>query len=223
MTQVTRRQRQREERLELFTDVAEKLFLEKGYENTTIEEIARNAEFSKRAVYLYFNDKHELFSAVLLRGLERLRQRIHSARDAHEPGRDRLLAMARAYGHAMLEQPAFFELVMRFERYDFHYRKRGDEFGPFGQRCLAVNDELGELLNEAIRRAQAEGALDTNLEPPQFTLMTWSALAGVLQVGLWRRPLLPEVYGMTAEELFEEAVERLLPPPEPSPKQDGNP
>lgn len=48
-------------------EAATKLFAEKGYRSTTIEEIAREAGIAKGTVYLYFKDKQELFHHIVQR------------------------------------------------------------------------------------------------------------------------------------------------------------
>jgi AcrR family transcriptional regulator len=41
-----------------------KYFFSKGYDITTGEDIARNAEFSKRTVYVYFNSKGQIYFEI---------------------------------------------------------------------------------------------------------------------------------------------------------------
>ncbi len=50
----------------------EKLFFTKGYRLTTIEEVAKEAGYSKRTVYLDFRNKDDLFISVAASGLEML-------------------------------------------------------------------------------------------------------------------------------------------------------
>ena len=211
MSSTERRRKQKERRSQLFIDVAQELFLERGYEGTTIEQIVRGADFSKRTAYLYFENKHDLFSAVVLRGLLRLRDRFEAAIDTTLTGRQQIVRLGREYARAALDAPDYFKLLMEFERRDYYYGKRGDALGPYGRRCLEVNDALGEQLNAAIRRGTEDRTFSTDLEPHQFNLMIWAALAGVLQVAVWRRDILPESYGLDAMQLAEAVIERLVP------------
>lgn len=41
------------------------LFADKGYENTTLDEIAEKAEFGKGTIYKYFENKEEIYSAII--------------------------------------------------------------------------------------------------------------------------------------------------------------
>jgi AcrR family transcriptional regulator len=56
-----------EARTERLLDVAAKFFLEKGYEGTSVGEIAREAHASKETVYSRYASKAELFLAVMRR------------------------------------------------------------------------------------------------------------------------------------------------------------
>jgi AcrR family transcriptional regulator len=49
-------------------DAAEKLFMQKGFENTSIDEVAKEARLTKRTLYQYFISKEDLFYAVALKG-----------------------------------------------------------------------------------------------------------------------------------------------------------
>jgi AcrR family transcriptional regulator len=66
-----RRDRERKGREKNIIDTAERLFLEKGFEASSMEEIAREAGFTKRTVYQYFSSKEELLFAVAVRQLSK--------------------------------------------------------------------------------------------------------------------------------------------------------
>jgi AcrR family transcriptional regulator len=55
----------REERQQLILDSAEAAFIEAGYGNTTIEEIARRCGMSKKTLYQLYSDKAEIFEALV--------------------------------------------------------------------------------------------------------------------------------------------------------------
>lgn len=62
---------QAEQRHEELLDTALDIFLERGFEQTTIEEIATAVSTSKRTVYAYYEDKSALFKAAVSRAIER--------------------------------------------------------------------------------------------------------------------------------------------------------
>ena len=53
-------------------EAAEKLFLQKGFDNTSIEDVASTAKLTKRTLYQYFLSKEDLYFAVALKGARML-------------------------------------------------------------------------------------------------------------------------------------------------------
>jgi AcrR family transcriptional regulator len=82
------------ERREQLLTVGRKLFAEKGYEATSVEEIAATAEVSKPVVYEHFGGKEGLYAVVVDREIQELLSQITGA-----------LASA-AHPRALLEQAA---------------------------------------------------------------------------------------------------------------------
>lgn len=71
-----------EETIKLILDVSEKLFLEKGYESTSIQDIINGlGGLSKGAVYHHFKSKEDIFSAVSDRLNEQMVRELKKVRD----------------------------------------------------------------------------------------------------------------------------------------------
>lgn len=72
-----------EETVNLILDVAQKLMLEKGYENTSIQDIINNlGGLSKGAVYHHFKSKEDIFYAVAERFNKEAVQEMKAIRDS---------------------------------------------------------------------------------------------------------------------------------------------
>lgn len=71
-----------EETVKRILDVAQRLFLEKGYENTSIQDIIDGlGGLSKGAVYHHFRSKEDIFNAVGDRYNERVVEELREVRD----------------------------------------------------------------------------------------------------------------------------------------------
>ncbi|MBQ7056384.1 MAG: helix-turn-helix transcriptional regulator, partial [Bacteroidaceae bacterium] len=53
-------------------DVARELFARKGFDNTTMNDIAQASQKGRRTLYTYFRNKEELYNAVVECELDRL-------------------------------------------------------------------------------------------------------------------------------------------------------
>ena len=84
-------------------DAARQLFAERGYEPATIRDIAKGAGMSTGAVFANFQDKAELFEAVLAEDMSQLAETLKAAAAAETSLRARLLAALTAGYHGSLE------------------------------------------------------------------------------------------------------------------------
>jgi len=93
-------------------DAARALFAERGYEPATIRDIAKGAGMSTGAVFANFQDKAELFEAVLSEDLAKLAETLKAASAAETSLRARLLAALTAGYHGSLEQLPLVQAVV---------------------------------------------------------------------------------------------------------------
>jgi TetR/AcrR family transcriptional regulator, fatty acid metabolism regulator protein len=77
-------------RAELILDEAEKLLAEKGYHDTSIDEIAAHAGVAKGTLYQHFSSKEALIMALLERNVELLEQTLDHIAQESLPARTRL-------------------------------------------------------------------------------------------------------------------------------------
>ncbi len=64
-----RKEREKEQRRKDIIDAAEKVFFKKGLNNSTMDEVAKEAELSKGTLYLYFKSKEEIHFEIRTRAL----------------------------------------------------------------------------------------------------------------------------------------------------------
>lgn len=93
-------------------DAARQLFAERGYEPATIRDIAKGAGMSTGAVFANFQDKAELFEAVLATDLVRLTDTMKTAAAAEGSTRARVLSALGAGYHGSLEQLPLVQAVI---------------------------------------------------------------------------------------------------------------
>lgn len=71
------------ERRNQLIEVARSLFAERGYEATSVEEIAQRAQVSKPVVYEHFGGKEGIYAVVVDREMSDLRDRVTSSLSSH--------------------------------------------------------------------------------------------------------------------------------------------
>ncbi len=93
-------------------EVGRRVFAERGYEATYVEEIAERAKVSKPIVYEHFGGKEGLYAVIVDREMEHVVARITEAISTGSP-RERLERAARAFLTYVEENPDGFAVLTR--------------------------------------------------------------------------------------------------------------
>lgn len=84
------KERQRQERADLILQIAEEVLTEKGYHDTTIDEIAARVGIAKGTVYLHFPSKIDLVVALFERDMSTFLEFVQQVAQTSDPARARL-------------------------------------------------------------------------------------------------------------------------------------
>jgi AcrR family transcriptional regulator len=126
-------------------EVGRDLFAERGYEATSVEEIAERAGITKPIVYEHFGGKEGLYAVVVDREVEHIVERIVTAISTGSP-RERLERAALAFLSYVEERPGGFAVLLR----DAPPSKRSGEM-PALMYDLA--DRVGAIFTDQFRKA----------------------------------------------------------------------
>jgi AcrR family transcriptional regulator len=126
-------------------EVGRAVFAKRGYEATSVEEIADRAKVSKPIVYEHFGGKEGLYAVVVDREVEQIVGRIVEAISIGSP-RERLERAALAFLTYVKERPDGFAVLVR----DAAPSKRTGEM-PALMYDLA--DRVGDIFTEEFRKA----------------------------------------------------------------------
>jgi TetR/AcrR family transcriptional repressor of mexJK operon len=113
--------------------VARELFVAKGFEGVSIDEIARSAGVSKPTIYAHFGDKERLFLHILERACEKLIAPLVAEDSREKPIAEVLHAHARHYARAVLDPEVialhrlFAAEAVRFPDLSRRYYEKGPE------------------------------------------------------------------------------------------------
>jgi len=174
-----RREREKQQRIELIMDAALEVFAEKGLKNATMEDVAAKAELSKGTIYLYFKSKEHLYFAIDMRAGQMLRERFAEAARSEKTGLDKVRAIGRAYYQFCFDYPNYFKAMSYVERMDPDtFRAIAEEMFPGGTGGHKENSLA--ILAAAIETGQQDGSIADDLHPGVFSVLLWSTSNGVI-------------------------------------------
>ena len=105
--------RKEQEKIEMhkrILDSARKIFLEKGYEQTSIRNIASEINYSPGSIYFYFKDKNEIFYQLHELGFQKMAEANQMLAGMENPLL-RLHKMGENYINFGLSQPEFYDVM----------------------------------------------------------------------------------------------------------------
>jgi AcrR family transcriptional regulator len=154
------------------------LFATHRFHEARMEDIAALAEVGKGTLYRYFEDKDELYLALLERAASAVQARLHEAIEKPGSARQKLVAVVDALIGYFDEQPHLLDLIQHAEA----MQKPGQELS--WQKTRNQTFALVQGLFESARR---EGAFTVE-DPAMATLMLLGGLRGVYRFGVRPRP-----------------------------------
>ncbi|GGE53879.1 TetR family transcriptional regulator [Streptosporangium jomthongense] len=172
----TRREREKQARYDAILDAAEQVFAEKGYERTSMDDIARTASLSRALLYVYFKDKAAIQRGIMLRAGHSLLERFRRARQTASTGLAQIRAMGESYYRFYVEEPDYFSALTKAST----AMAEADEAQAMAMLCS--KSELMGLMTEAIELGLEDGTMSRERirNPEQTALYLRGALHGTI-------------------------------------------
>jgi AcrR family transcriptional regulator len=154
------------ERRNQLVQVGRAVFAEKGYEGTSVEEIAERAKISKPIVYEHFGGKEGLYAVIVDREMEYVIGQISEAIGTGTP-RDRIEGAALAFMRYVQERPDGFAVLKRDS--------------PSNSGLANLLAEVAERVGNVLRSEFKRAGYDTRAAP----LYAQALIGMVTFVGQW--------------------------------------
>ncbi|MBK9732517.1 MAG: TetR/AcrR family transcriptional regulator [Chitinophagaceae bacterium] len=105
-----RKEREKQERKALILEAATKMFIEDGFDKTSLRNIGEKIEYSPATIYLYFKDKNELFYAIQEKGFELLLKQFRKLDKIKDPFA-KLIGVGKEYLKFAEKNPEYYDLM----------------------------------------------------------------------------------------------------------------
>ena len=177
-----RREREKQEMRDLILKTAAELFVEVGFEKTSIRTIADKIEYSPATIYLYYKDKNDLFYDISQQAFGLFFQYFQSVPKLDNP-MERLHQLGHVYFRFAFENPGFYDLMfilrapMDVDQTEEHW--------DMGARSHSI---LREIVNDCVDAGYFKG-----FDPEVLAHMIWSTVHGIVSLKIRdRMKLYPE-------------------------------
>ena len=174
--------------LDSLLDVAVAVFNERGYDATSMEELAARLGVTKSAIYHHVSSKVELLRLALDRALDALFAVTEEPGATSGPAIDRLEHVVRGSVRVLTEQLPFVTLLLRV---------RGNS--PVEEAALARRREFDRIVTDLVRAAEEEGGVRPDVDPAVTSRLLFGTVNSLTE---WYRP----DGGLSADDLADALV-----------------
>lgn len=196
-----RKEKEKMVRREDIINAAEKVFFEKGYEQATMDEVAKAAEYSKRTLYIYFQSKEQLLYAIIFRGFKTLNEIIIKELNGKSNlnGLNKLKLLGEIFIQFMSDYPQYFKTIVFYNSSKSELAPE-DEFKKVGDS--EGEQTLGYLIN-LIKEGMTDHSIreDINIQKTAFVL--YANMIGISNLVLNKESYLLE-QNLSAKDLIQE-------------------
>jgi len=191
------RARDREKKRYAVILTAARCFRERGYHNTSIDDVARILNVTKPTIYHYVENKEQLLFECFRTGLNQIMEAFEEIKGSQANALERLTMVMRRYAEAIASD--FGWCMVQAENQDLS--------AAMSKKVRALKSEI----DQGIRRLIKEGALDGSIRKCDAKITAF-ALAGAMNwIAYWYRPggsLTPSQIAERFLELFRLGLEQ---------------
>lgn len=184
---------------------AEKLFLQKGIDSTSMSEIAKEAGYSKATLYVYFKNKEELVGFLVLESMRKLYDYISQALEQREGTKERYLEICKAMQKYQEEYPFYFKMVLETINIDFETTT----FLPEEKETFLVGEQINELMAAFLQNGIDAGEIRADIEILPTILSLWGMISGHVQLAVNKEAYIGQQMGKTPTEFMDYGFEML--------------
>lgn len=206
---------------------AEKLFSEKGYVQTTIDDISKASAYSRRTIYAYYENKEDILHHIMEKGLLALKADIENAvnrqEDFMEGYREICMAMRnyqREYPHSAdtikVADTSHIGVFNNFDASDVsHTSKVTNDSNPSDisdtvKHILYLGEEINGLLASFIEKGKEKGIVRKEVVPLLTVYILWSGITALLTLADTKGTYICRQFNISENEFLDYGFQQLI-------------
>lgn len=187
-------QRHRNNQIERILEAAERLFIQHGIDNVSMDTIADAARLSRKTVYQYFPNKKEIAFAIFQKMVDDLAQKFDPDKIAQGNGFQRLERYVEEIVNLFETEPDHLRFMVEF---DALYAREGDP-----ARVRRTYAEGAEMLTPIIQQGITDGSIRPDFEADFVAAALLNLVSGMNSRFALLGDQIQEEYGQSVKELY---------------------
>lgn len=185
---------------------AERLFTEKGYDQTTIADISKEAGYSRRTIYAYYESKEDMLHHIIETGLQALKEDIKNAVKGNDDFLGQYKAICMAMSRYQRECPYSAENVNRANTTNLDETDISDTV----KRILLFGEEINRVLADFIEKGKKDGMVRQDTVPELTVYVLWSGITSLFSLVQTKGQYISGHYSISDKEFLEYGLKQLI-------------
>ena len=185
-------------------NAAKRLFIEKGIAQTTVDDIAKEADYSKSTLYVYFKSKEEIYNHIILEYIQLLKQAIADVLRDSAGFSDGYFAICNALVNFRAAYPLYFESILG----EVKLPEKESEAVLF--QIYRIGEELNGIIETYFKIHLQQGEFSGGISALQMTFILWASIGGIITMANKKEAYIHRAMGVTKDEFMQNAFKLLL-------------
>jgi len=185
---------------------AEKLFLEKGVASTTIDDISKLSEYSRRTIYVYYESKEDILYHIILKGLTILKDDLVVVLKQQKDFIKQYWAICNAMEKYQANSPQSANSINQM--------KSGDiDFNSIPQVILQIFEsgtDINNLLADYVEQGKKQGIVRSDIEPMKTVYVMWGSITSLLSLVRNKGEFLEKEFSASKESFLEYGYKQII-------------
>lgn len=190
---------------ENISSAAATLFMEKGISQTSMDDIAKAAGYSKATLYVYFRSKEEIVSILVLDSMKRLCTFLSSAIQQQKSTKEAYDLICQELVRYQKEYPFYFKMTLK----ENNMQMDDQNILPKEKEIFQVGEEINEMIKSVLLSGMERGDLRTDLEAASASFACWGMLAGLIQLASSKEEFIIQSMGVSKEQFLQYGFDML--------------
>jgi AcrR family transcriptional regulator len=173
-----RRGKEKDSRKKLILKSARTLFFKKGFNNVTVDEIAKSSELGKGSIYLYFNSKEEIYAQILLNDIEDFNQQVSVLLNKKKIAADLLIEFSYIYVDFFFNDGELFRILMTY----MLQPAKMNLTEKLNSQILTANARSIDVIGKILKLGVSSKEFSANINIKQNQNAIWGLLNGIISL-----------------------------------------
>jgi|GEM_PF-2176613 len=180
MSKSVRKEKDIEIRKNEILDAVERIYEKGKFDSVTMEEIAKEAEFTKQTLYSYFYGKEEIMATLYIRAANSINQMIKSTLDKKEnmSGFEKLDVMREVFTDIARKKPLYTKMMAIYLVKDLSDYK---DLGIYDQ-IVTKNNNLTNYMADCINKGMLDGSIPGGVDVQNGVLFLKALILGTVSM-----------------------------------------